>query len=99
MDQSGISSEDEELDVTKPNFNPIKAIYSKRLFMKAENLPKFDNFSSFMSSLQRAGNKLDADLGRRSPSLSKKVDLSSDDKEKYHFSAGGRKFLREQGIV
>lgn len=93
------SSSDDELDMKSKNFNPLKAIYSTKLNLNASRLPKFDNLSSFLSRLQRAGNALDADLSKV-PVATKKFDSKAAkevDNDKYIVTDGGRTFLREQG--
>lgn len=93
---------DEELDMTSDKFNPLKAIYSKKMKVPYEKVQKFDNVSSFMARLKVAGNVLDADLEKvATHSKSKKVEKVEDgddvDKEKFHVTAAGRKFLKDQG--
>lgn len=39
------STDDEEIDVYSKNFNPLKALYSKKFKIPVENAKKFDNVS------------------------------------------------------
>lgn len=95
------TSSDEELDVTSSKFNPLKALYSKKVKIPIENARRFDNVSIFLSRLDRAGGALDADL-EKIAMHNKKTDATKTktekvDDEKYHVTASGRTFLKEQG--
>lgn len=92
-------TDDEELNVTSEKFNPLKALYSKKFKVPCENVKSFDNLHSLMSTIEKAGNALDADLEKIAKQSRKKVKAVTEsvDKEKYHVTAAGRVFLKEQG--
>ena len=92
-------TDDEELNVTSPKFNPIKALYSKKFQMQTKKAKSFDNMSSLMSAIKKAGNALDADFEKISKLNIKKAEMEAEsvDTEKFHVTEGGRKFLKEQG--
>lgn len=91
------SSYDEELDFTSKKFNPLKALYSEKL--QPKNDRKFDNVSSFMAQIKMAGNSFDVDLNEFAEQRQKKQtqEAAPVDEEKFHVTAAGRKFLKEQG--
>lgn len=89
-------TDDEELNITSEKFNPLKALYSKK-FKVPKNVRKFDNLSSFFSAMKFAGDALDADLEKDHPRNRKKAEAANVDEEKFHVTAAGRKFLKEQG--
>lgn len=92
------STDDDELNIESEKFNPIKALYSKKLQLTEAD--KYENLGIFMSRLKAAGNKLDADLTSfRQTKKQKQVEelIKNDVEEKYHRTAGGRVFLKEQG--
>lgn len=92
-----MSSDDEELDIHSAKFNPLKALYSNKFKVPCEDAKPLDNVEIFMSRLKKAGNALDADLEpqKRVP---KQADQKTEEDEKYHVTAAGRKFLKEQGL-
>lgn len=92
-------TDDEELNIASPRFNPLKALYSKKFKAPSENVKRFDNLSSLLSAIKQAGNALDADLEKISRHSKKKAKVVSEsvDTEKFHVTAAGRKFLKEQG--
>lgn len=91
------SSYDEELDYTSKKFNPLKALYSEEL--QPKNDRKFDNVSSFEAQIRMAGNSFDVDLNKFAEQRRKKQAQETEpvDEEKFHVTAAGRKFLKEQG--
>lgn len=92
------STDDEELDVTSRNFNPLKAIYSKKLKIPPKSCQQFDNVSQFLSRLKRADNAFDADLSKPLTHYKKSGDKTEAvDPEKYHVTSAGRMFPKEQG--
>lgn len=95
--REGSSSYDEELDYASKKFNPRKALYSEMLQPKCDR--KFDNVSSFMAQIKMAGNKFDVDLNKFAEQRRKKQaqEAVPVDEEKFHVTAAGRKFLKEQG--
>lgn len=99
--QKAAASSDEELDVTSSKFNPLKALYSKKVKIPIENACRFDNVSIFLSRLDRAGGALDADLEKivmhNKKTVATKTKIEKVDEEKYHVTASGRTFLKEQG--
>lgn len=94
--QNPPSPKDEELDFASKKFNPLKALYTKKL--EVTNDRKFDNVSSLMAQIRMAGS-FDADLQKFAEQRRKKKvqEAVPDDAEKYHVTAAGRKFLKEQG--
>lgn len=88
------STDEEELDMTSEKFNPLKALYSTKVKLPV-NRRKFDNLSSFISQIKKAGGSLDADLD--SITQKKKDQQQEADDGKYHVTAAGRRFLKEQG--
>lgn len=91
------SSGDEELDFASKKFNPLKALYTKKL--EVTNERKFDNVSAFMAQIRMAGNSFDVDLNKFAEQRRRKETQEAEpvDEEKYHVTAAGRKFLKEQG--
>ncbi|CRL08412.1 CLUMA_CG021253, isoform A [Clunio marinus] len=99
MEQKNNSSSDEELDVQSEKFNPLKALYAKRIKLPCKNVKKLDNVSSFLSRVQRAGNVLDSDLNVVPNKTKKDQETEAVDTQKYHITAHGRKFLKEQAPI
>ncbi|KAG5678080.1 hypothetical protein PVAND_007782 [Polypedilum vanderplanki] len=99
-DKSKSDSNDEELDLTSENFNPLKALYSKNVKLPVKNVKRFDNLAIFLSRLKKAGDQIDSDLSQQ-PTTSKKVKSKEEQEEdeKYHITNAGRKFLKEQAPV
>lgn len=91
------SSYDEELDYASKKFNPHKALLSDKLQPKSDR--KFDNVSSFMAQIRMAGNRFDVDLNKFVEQRRRKQAQEAEpvDEEKFHVTAAGRKFLKEQG--
>lgn len=93
-------TDEEELNVNSAKFNPLKALYSKK-FKVPENVRKFDNVSSFLSTIKKAGGALDVNIEKALNKTEKKSTKNSteDDAnpEKFHVTQAGRKFLKEQG--
>lgn len=93
-----MSSTDEELDATSEKFNPLKALYSKNIKLPFKNVKRMDNVSIFESRIKKAGGSLDVDLEKVVKHIKKQDDKQElIDKEKYHVTAMGRKFLLDQG--
>lgn len=94
------STDEEELNVESEKFNPLKALYSKKL--QLPNVQSFDNFGTFLSRLKAADNVLDADLSNfkqtRKQNIVEETEVEVDE-NKYHKTAAGRIFLREQGEI
>lgn len=90
---------DDELDVTSDKFNPLKALYSDKFKVPCKNVRPVDNLSMFMSKLEQAGNSNDADLESSIKKRQQKERKPTEevDTEKYHVTAHGRVFLKEQG--
>lgn len=57
-----LSEEDDELNITSENFNPLKALYSKNMKLPVKNVKRLDNLAIFESRLKKAGDKFDADV-------------------------------------
>lgn len=96
--EAGTTSEDEELDVSSDKFNPLKALYSDKIKFPSKNRKKFDNLSSFISHIKKAGNALDANLDEVSTHSKKKANEADvKDKDLYHVTEAGRRFLKNQG--
>lgn len=90
------SPDEEELDMTSERFNPLKALYSSKA-RQPENRRKFDNLSSLLSQIKKAGGSLDADLSGSIVQLKKDQQSKEEDEKKFHVTAAGRKFLKQQG--
>lgn len=94
-------TDEEELNVTSAKFNPLKALYSKKFQVPHGNVRKFDNVSSFLSTIKQAGGELDVDV-EKALKKSKMKDSKPNtggvvDAEKFHVTEAGRTFLKEQG--
>lgn len=79
-------------------FNPLKALYSKKL--KLPDVKNFDNIGMFEARLKSAGNKFDIDLttlNLHRKSKKEECDIEEVDEEKYHTTKSGRVFAKEQG--
>jgi len=62
-EKSEISQEnDDELDITSENFNPLKALYSSDMKLPVKNVKRLDNLAVFMSRLKNAENKIDSEV-------------------------------------
>lgn len=98
--QGDTSTDDEELDIRSDKFNPLKALYSDKFKVPFEGAQALDNVGMFMSRLKKAGNAFDADLEpRKVVKKSDPVTGVEEDDAKYHVTAAGRKFLKEQGLT
>lgn len=53
---------DDELDITSENFNPLKALYSNDMKLPVKNVKRLDNLAVFMSRLKNAENKIDSEV-------------------------------------
>lgn len=99
--QDDPETDEEELNVTSAKFNPLKALYSKKFKVPHENVRKFDNVSSFLSTIKQAGGALDVDIEKAlvKNKKEKATNSTKDDEnvDKFHFTEAGRKFLKEQG--
>jgi len=87
--------------ILNSKFNPIKALYSEKVKVPVENAKIYDNLNVFLSRLKNAGNAFDANLEKSLQTQSKTVKDPTEaiDKEKYHVTEAGRKFLKEQAPV
>lgn len=47
------SSSDESLDLTSKKFNPLKALYSKKVKVPVPDAPTFDNLAKYDSTSRR----------------------------------------------
>lgn len=94
------NSSDDELNIYSENFNPLKALYSDKFKIPVPDVKRLDNVQIFFSRLKSAGNALDGDLEKvtrvfKYPRSNEKT--GEVDQEKYHVTAAGRTFLKEQG--
>lgn len=97
------STDDEELNMESEKFNPLKALYSKKL--KLPPVKNFENIGMFESRLKAVGNKFDVDLTtfkfQKNVKKDKQENMESEsvevDEEKYHTTKSGRVFAKEQG--
>lgn len=53
---------DDELDITSENFNPLKALYSEQLKLPVKNVKRLDNLAVFLARLKNAGDKVDSEV-------------------------------------
>jgi hypothetical protein len=95
--EEDVSTDDEELDIKSAKFNPLKALYSEKFKVPCEDAKPLDNVAMFMSRLKKAGNALDADLEPKKQPLKNKLEQKTED-DKFHVTAAGRRFLKEQGL-
>jgi hypothetical protein len=58
-EEKGKKEVDEELDISSPNFNPLRALTELQI---PKQIIKFDNLSIFESKLKTAGNDFEKDV-------------------------------------